>query len=87
MWHFCKHFPFVCVKLGVKDQGQAKMKNLFLGVALFVLMVAVCEAHLCLFNPQQRGTMNGINAAGKWSSTYAKVTSLHSLQELMTAYC
>ncbi|XP_065897849.1 uncharacterized protein [Dysidea avara] len=40
------------------------MKNLFLGVALFVFMVAVCEAHLCLFNPQQRGTMNGINAAG-----------------------
>ena len=52
------------------------MKNLFLGVALFVFMVAVCEAHLCLFNPQQRGTMNGINAAGERGSADVTVTAL-----------
>ena len=53
------------------------MRNLFLGVALFVFMVAVCEAHMCLFNPQQRGTMNGINAAGMWGLAYAILTSLY----------
>lgn len=38
------------------------MKYILLGTVL--LMVALCEAHLCLFNPRQRGTMNGINTAG-----------------------
>ncbi|XP_065897850.1 uncharacterized protein [Dysidea avara] len=38
------------------------MKYILFGIV--VLTVALCEAHLCLLNPHQRGTMNGINTAG-----------------------
>jgi len=57
----------LCQELNLQSfcfaQGTGKMKYILLGTVL--LMVALCEAHLCLFNPRQRGTMNGINAAGE----------------------
>jgi len=34
-------------------------------VAVAVSLIAVTSAHLCLVSPQQRGSINGLNKAGR----------------------
>lgn len=51
------------------------MKYIVFGTV--VLMIALCEAHLCLFNPHQRGSMNGINTAGQ---LYLLLVTNHKLK-------
>ena len=66
MWRFdiffCNKSCDILQKIvyGANFVKDIEMK-IFLAVAL---LVAVCEAHLCLFNPHQRGSMDMVNTAG-----------------------
>ena len=59
------------------------MNYIILGTML--LVVALCEAHLCLFNPLQRGTMNEVNSAGE-VPIISSSTTCHMMSATVYSY-
>ena len=60
-------------RVSTKHFKMENVKHILLGTVL--LLVTLCEAHICLFNPRQRGTMNGINAAGEAGTVKVSILS------------